>query len=159
MRFAEPAEHGTRRMYLRGCRCDACKGANGTYMNEYRAAQRGLGPPPVVAVLPMKVASKSARADESAVPEAPAEPGPIERSVLVEVKTLSGREKHPSLVETAIRLAKGLDDRRLATQHASLSRQLRQTMADLHAASAGRRGRLAQISAMSRATSSAGQAG
>jgi hypothetical protein len=158
VRHVEPAEHGTRRMYLRGCRCDPCKAANAEYMNSYRVAQRGLGePPPVVTVLPTKVASKSTEATEAA--ELPAGPGPIERSVLAEVDMLSGREKHPSLVEVAVRLAKGLDDRRLATQHASLSRQLRQTMADLHAASVGRRNRLASVAAMSRATSSAGQVG
>ena len=57
-------------------------------------------------------------------------------------------ENHPALVETALVLAAGLDDRKLSTTHPSLARQLMVALDKLHAAHGGARGKLAAVSAL-----------
>lgn len=128
--------------YRAGCRCAVCRQANRDYMRDYRASRRGLeGPPPQpdssVTVLP-----KPVLVDDVV-------PGPIEQAVLDETATLSGAARRPTSVETARALARDLDDRRLATSHASQARQLHALMESLRSASAGRSSRLASVARLS----------
>ncbi len=61
----------------------------------------------------------------------------------------SGAATRPALVEAALTMAHGLDDRRLATSWPSLARQHMQALAALHAASAPRKGKLATVATLS----------
>jgi hypothetical protein len=151
----EDVEHGTDRGYrhcragVDGGRCDACKDAHADAEARRAAARRGLGEPPsqpvspaVVTVLPTPVVGDEA-------------PGPVEQAVRDEVESLSVAEHRPSDVQTAIRLARNLDNPRLATSHATLGYRLTGIMKSLREASAAdRRGRLASVAALSHRTSS-----
>jgi hypothetical protein len=77
-------------------------------------------------------------------------PGPAERSVLDEVETLSAAARRPSAVQAAVRLARNLDNPRLATSHATTVKQLMSVMESLRQASTVRQGRLASVAALSR---------
>jgi hypothetical protein len=130
--------------YRQGCRCTVCRAANTAYMRSYRAQRRGLeGPPPQpdsadasVTVLPAPVVVEDAA------------PGAIEQAVLDETATLSGAARRPTSVRLALALARDLDDRRLATSHASQARQLEAVMASLRDASTRRQGRLASVATL-----------
>lgn len=145
------SEHNLDR-YRGGCRCPSCKQANRDYMRAYRAERRGLGGPPPQPDSPDTRASVTVLPTPVVVVDA--EPGPIEQSVRDEVRSLSAAERRPSSVQTAIGLARDLDNRRLATCHASLARQLEATMKALRDASMPRRGRLAAVAQMSHRRSS-----
>lgn len=140
------AEHGLDR-YRSGCRCSVCKAANRDYMREYRASRRGLEGPPPQPDSPdasVMVLTKRVIIEDDA-------PGPAEESVLAEVEALSAAVHRPSAVQAAVRLARNLDNPRLATSHASTAKQLVAIMDALYEASAsGRRGRLASVAALSR---------
>lgn len=153
--------HGTDRGYRYcragsdGGRCDPCKDAHADAEARRAATRRGLsGPPPQPLSFDECAASVSVLPQPAAVVDP--EPGPIEQGVLDEVKTLSAAERRPSAVQTAVRLARDLDDPRLATSHASMSRQLMAVMAALREASTHRQGRLASVAQMAQRTSSAG---
>lgn len=132
--------------YREGCRCRICKAANRDYMRGYRAERRGLGERPpqpdsaAVTVLPTVVVD---------------EPGPIEQGVLDEVQGLSAAGRRPSAVQAAVRLARNLDNPKLAVSHPSTARQLMGIMASLREASNYRQGsRLAAVARLSQRPSS-----
>lgn len=126
--------------YRQGCRCPICTAGKRDSMRAYRARKRGLGEPP-----PQPGSSVTALPAPAAEVD---EPGPIEASVLEEAARLSAAARRPVTVQTALALARSLDDRRLATSHASLARQLSATMTSLREASAGRSGNLASVAAL-----------
>jgi hypothetical protein len=69
--------------------------------------------------------------------------------VLDETAGLSAAARRLSDVQAAIRLARNLDNPRLATSHASIAKQLKAIMDSLHHSStADRRGRLASVAQM-----------
>ncbi len=142
--------HGTRRGYQRcvagegGRPCDSCRQANTDYTNARNAARRGLLPPRPVTVLPTEPPASPPVVVE------PQRPGPVELAVVEACAALSTTASHPDLVETALSLARILDDRRQITTQPSASRELRQVMAELRAGSAGRSGRLADVARLSR---------
>ncbi len=135
--------------FRRACRCEVCEEANRAYMREWRARKHGLpaGHPANDTGPALKVA-----------PAPPAGPetdttgeGRVARGVRTEIGFLSGGvvERHSGLVETALTLAAGLDNPKLATTHPSLARQLMAALVKLHAASVGGRGKLASVSSLS----------
>jgi hypothetical protein len=149
----EDVPHGSDRGYrvcragVDGGRCNACKDAHAAAEARRAAARKGLEPPQndesdegsaaSVTVLPTVV-------DEDV-------PGPTERAVLDEVEGLSAALRRPSDVQAAIRLARNLDNPRLATSHATLARQLTAITKSLREAStADRRGRLSVVAMKSR---------
>jgi len=152
----EDVEHGTDRGYRLcragsdGKRCDACLDAHADAEARRAAARRGLSEPP-----PQPSSALDQGASVTVLPTPPAvrvvddSPGAIEQAVLAEAATLSASQRRPSAVQTAVRLARDLDDRRLATSHASLARQLSAVMDSLRAASSARQSRLATVAQMS----------
>jgi hypothetical protein len=119
------ANHGTRRRYNEGCRCDDCTAANNAYQQEYR--QRRVSPvvtPPV------------------------SDPGPVEAGVAVEIDGLAAQAR-PGLAQAALALARVLDNPRAVNQHAPAAKVLSVLLDKLRAASAGgRRGGLALVRTM-----------
>jgi hypothetical protein len=96
------AKHGTRRCYVAGCHCDACKAANRNYERE-RFARRANGEAPL------------RRAPVVTLPEQPvvaSGPGPVERAVTSEIGGSTQADMRPALVETAVSLARILDNPR-----------------------------------------------
>jgi hypothetical protein len=144
--MAATSDHGLDR-YRSGCRCEVCKQANRDYMRTYRAERRGLGGPPPQ--------PDSSDASVTVLP-APAlvedvVPGPNEQAVLDEIASLSAATRRPSSVQSALTLARGLDNVKLSTQHAAMVRQKEAVMETLRNASAGdRRGRLSVVALKSR---------
>jgi hypothetical protein len=148
----EDIQHGTDAAYRYcragsdGGRCNSCKDAHADAEARRAAARRGLPEPPPQPDSPdasVTVLPKPSVVEDDA-------PGPAEQSVLDEVETLSAAARRPSAVQAAVRLARNLDNPRLATSHATLAKQLVAIMDSLREASAlGRRGRLASVAALS----------
>lgn len=155
----EVVEHGTDRGYRYcragedGKRCNACLDAHAEAEARRAAARRGLAEPP------QTDSPDKTRAPVTSLPKAAGvvdddAPGPAEQSVLDEVETLSAAVRRPSAVQAALRLARNLDNPRLATSHAMTAKQLMEVMESLRRASVGdRQGRLAAVAQSSRRTS------
>jgi len=102
------AKHGTRRCYVGGCHCDACKAANRNHERE-RVARRASGEAPqpgrpMVVSLPEQVSQ-------------PVGPGRVEAAIAQEIEGLALAAARPALVEAAISLGKILDNPRAVSQH------------------------------------------
>jgi hypothetical protein len=116
------ARHGTRRCYVNGCRCDDCTESNRVYFRQRRASQTGADLPP-------------------------SDPGPVEAGVEIEIAGLS--EVRPGLAQTALALARVLDNPKAINQKAAAAKVLSGLLDKLATASAGgRRGRLSVVKSM-----------
>jgi hypothetical protein len=121
------AKHGTRRRYNEGCRCDDCTVANTAYQQRYR--QRPT------AVVPLSA------------PVTLAGPGPVEVGVGQEIAGLT--EARPGLAQTALALARVLDNPRAVSSHPPAAKVLAALLDKLASASAhGRRGNLSLVKSM-----------
>jgi hypothetical protein len=151
----EDVEHGTDRGYRLcragsgGKRCNACLDAHADAEARRAAARRGLGEPPPQPSSPQPSASVTVLPTPAAAVVVDDGPGAIEQAVLDEAATLSAAVRRPSAVQTAVRLARDLDNPKLAVSHASLARQLSAVMDSLRAASSARQSRLATVAQMS----------
>lgn len=134
------AKHGTRRAYVAGCRCDDCKEANRVYQQEYQARRRsgetGRVPARVVAL-----------SSKQAAPAADG-PGAVERGVSVEIEGLAQAEARPGLAETALALARILDNPRAISQQPAASKSLAEILDRLRRGADVRKSRLASVRAM-----------
>lgn len=131
----EPAAHGTRSCYVGGCRCDKCKSANSEYNRQRRSHTPGLA-----SVTPLPAAKEKA---------APAtKPGRVEAKVIEELAGLNSVIKHPGLAESALSMARILDNQQMLPTHPAAQRALRGTLADLHDKASGQVGRLQKVAAM-----------
>jgi hypothetical protein len=130
------AKHGTRRCYVGGCHCDPCRAANRNYERE-RVARRANGEAPQLR-----------RAPVVTLPEQPVGPGPVERAVTSEVSGLALAAARPALVETAVSLAKILDNPRAISQQPAAAGKLVDLLDTLHKGAAPRRGGLALVRSM-----------
>jgi hypothetical protein len=131
--------------YRAGCRCAVCKAANRDYMRLYRSEKRGLSEPAPLPDSPeasVTVLPRPVLVEDFVT-------GPNEQAVLDETATLSAAARRPTSVQSALTMARGLDNRKLATQHAAMVRQLEAVMASLRAASTVRAGRLAAVAKLS----------
>lgn len=118
--------HGTRRGYSDGCRCDDCKAAQRLYQRRYRERRVVTMSPPV--------------------PNG--SPGPVESGVTAEIDGLAA-EARPGLAQTALALARVMDNPRAVNQHAAAAKALAGLLEKLQASSArGRRGHLAVVRTM-----------
>ena len=137
-------QHGTRTKYNAGCRCDACKQANSDYNRtrgqSKRAAKHGPG-----------TVTKLPTATPVAVLAEP-EPGRVEAGVMNEIGSLSTADSRQGLVEIAIALARVLDSPLAIAQHASAAHRLSETLDKLRKGADSRKGRLAAVRQMTRAT-------
>jgi hypothetical protein len=129
------AQHGTRGRYNEGCRCDRCKEAHRLYQRQYRERKangltRPCSPVPVVQLPDLQ----------------PAEPGPVEVAVEVELGGLPAAPKlRPSLAAVALAMARILDGR-VPTPKPAAAKVLVTVLDTLHKSSAqGRRGNLAAV--------------
>lgn len=136
------AAHGTRVRYNGGCRCDECKAANREYNRELRNRKAAGG-------LPENLASVSKLPGANQRPVT-TEPGRVESQVLIELGMMNSPAKYPGLAESALAMARILDNPNMLTTHPAAQRALRGTLADLHDKSAVKVGRLAKVASMSR---------
>jgi hypothetical protein len=146
------AECGTRSRYKRGCRCERCTAANTRYFQESRARRRGFSAPAEVGVSALL---RTVQPDAGAPPEI----GRNEAATLRELGGLSGAVKRPGLAESALSMARILDNPKLATTHPSAQGKLSVALAQLWAASVGRSGNLASVASMSQRGSSGRETG
>lgn len=129
-----------RRGYAAGCRCEVCRAANRDYTRAYRAKRRGL----TVVETDTNLSVSNDTAGEDVFT-----PGRVEAAVAREISGLSAAVKREGLVESALTLARILDDRRLATTAPSAQRRLSDTLDKLWRLSAPSKGKLASVAALS----------
>jgi hypothetical protein len=133
------------RRYAAGC--EACRRQAREYMRASRARHRGielepeLEPPAFTVVEPAP--------EQTPAPPLEHVPGRVEAAVAADLDTLGVPAGSNALAAAALVLARDLDDRRLATSHASMARVLGQLMATLRREAAPKRGRLAAVQDMS----------
>lgn len=142
--MATNALHGSRVKYNQGCRCDPCKSANRDYNRELRNRKAAAGLPDADGLASV---SKLPGAAQQPVTDGP---GRVEAQVLLELGMMNSPAKHPGLAESALAMARILDNHNMLTTHPAAQRALRGTLADLHDKSASRVGRLAKVASMSR---------
>lgn len=123
------ANHGTRRRYNEGCRCDDCKDAQRLYQQRYRERRANRD----VAQLPQPVPDGSP-------------PGPVESGVQAEISGLA--QARPGLAQTALALARVMDNPKAINQKPAAAKVLAALLDKLHSSACGRRGRLAVVRAM-----------
>ena len=122
------AKHGTRHRYNDGCRCEDCTAANAAYQQQYRER-------PVLVPLSAPVTPRSV------------EPGPVEAGVEAEIAGLA--DARPGLVQAALAMARVLDNPKAVSSQPPAAKVLATLLDKLRSASAlGRRGRLAEVRAM-----------
>lgn len=119
------ARHGTRRRYNEGCRCDDCTVANAAYQQRYRQRR--------TVVVPLSA------------PVTPPSPGAVEAGVQVEIAELA--QAWPGLAQTALALARTLDNPRVMTAKPAAARELVAILSTLDKRSE-RRAKLASVKSM-----------
>ena len=130
-------EHGRTR-YTRGCRCDVCKAAQRDYQRNRYRCRSGLpvkpeGPPPLI------VASADGQG----------EAGPVESAVQAELHSLHAATDRPGLAQTALALARILDNPKAVSSQPAAAKVLVALLDKLRSTSArGRRGGLALVRTM-----------
>jgi hypothetical protein len=79
------------------------------------------------------------------------EPGRVETQVAAEIKLLTPkvRSSYIGLIESALAMARIIDNPNLSTTHPSAQRQLMVALDKLHDQSVGKQGKLASVAAMS----------
>lgn len=125
------ADHGERRRYQLGCRCDQCRLAEAEYQkrNRQRRAAKAL-----------KAVPDQPESDNTAPEDAPV--GVVD-AVQREVDGLAGVDGKPGLVATAVAMAKILDNPVAIAQHPAAAARLMDLLADLHKGGKKERGKLA----------------
>jgi hypothetical protein len=132
--------HG-RNGYLRGCRCDRCRGGQRDYISAQRACKRALSPVPApVLAEPVSVAASSNVAAETV--------GPLVAAVRAELAALGDLTGRPGLAAAAVAMARILDHPGAVTTQPEAARQLMSLLDVLHREAAPKRGRLAAVQAM-----------
>ncbi|QCG77748.1 hypothetical protein QLQ77_gp02 [Gordonia phage Reyja] len=113
------------------------------YMRERRAQERkARGDRPQLSVVPESAPAKSPREGKagekpsSKTPSAPA-PGAVEAGVKTELEALKFNESRPGVFQTALALARVLDNRAAVTQHPSAGARLAEIL-DRAAAAKGK---------------------
>jgi hypothetical protein len=123
------ARHGTRRRYNEGCHCDDCTAANTAYQQRYRQRPTAVVPP--------------------LAPVTPPSPGPVEVGVEDEIAGLT--EARPGLAQTALAMARTMDDPKATSREPAAAKVLVTVLDTLRKASAQvRRGNLAMVRTMTK---------
>jgi hypothetical protein len=137
------ASHGTQRRYVEGCRCEDCREAHRVCARQYRErrANGEPGPASVVVVPPAVVA----------------EPGPVELGVVAEIGGLGEAEARPGLAQTALALARIMDNPKAVNQQPAAAKVLAALLEKMFSSSArGRRRNLAVVRTMTKPGSADG---
>ena len=160
------ADHGTRQRYAEDkCRCAPCKAAMSQYMREYKARRAGADIPVPTRGRPRKAAvavdgSAAGSATVTALPGAATTPvartGPAEAAVLEELSSLTSAETRKGAAQAALAMARILDNPLALSQQPAAAAKLTAILEDLRKGSARKRGRLASVQAMTRATGTDG---
>jgi hypothetical protein len=126
------ARHGTRRGYGEGCRCDDCKDAQRRYQRRYRERRANA-------------TSRDPHLTQFESPERG--PGPVESGVEAELAGLA--DARPGLAQTALALARIMDNPMAVNQQPAAAKVLAILLDKLSSASVrGRRGNLAVVRTM-----------
>jgi len=130
------AKHGTRHRYVDGCRCGDCRAANRVYAADLRKRHADGGPiaHAVVSLRP--------------VVEPASGPGRVEAAIRLETEGLALAAVRPALVETAISLARILDNPRAVSHQPAAAGKLADILDRLHKGAVARRGGLKVVRAM-----------
>lgn len=146
-------EHGTRQCYADGCRQPECKAAQAQYRREYKARKAG-------APLDAPKAGRRSKAELASVTTLPtsgsASPdyiGRAEQAVLEELSTLTSSETRKGAAQSALAMARILDNALALPQHKGAADTLVKVLEDLRKGSARKRGRLASVQAMTKTES------
>lgn len=131
-------QHGKRSSYNKGCRCDDCKGAEASYQDNRRQTKLMAASgekSPVVAF--RQVAAPIADG-----------PGRVEAGVLSEIEGLEQALERPGLKETALALARIMDNPKAVNQQAAAAAKLTELLDKLRKGADSRRSKLASVRAM-----------
>ena len=142
------AKHGTPRCYREGCRCDDCRLAMRNYnidLRKRKAEGGPIGPSGKVLALPMQAANPD-----------PAGPGPVEAGVQAEIEGLQQTLDRPGIAQTALALARILDDPRAKSQQPAAAANLANLLDKLRKGADARKSKLATVRAMTSAKSATG---
>ena len=142
------ADCGSRQSYADGCRCAVCKAAQAQYMREWKARKAGadieaprMGRPPKGSSAAVTVAADSVSSG-----------GAVEAAVQAELAGLTSAATRLGAAEAAVAMARILDNPLALAQQPAAAARLTAILDDLRKGSARRRGRLASVQAMTRAT-------
>ncbi len=137
-------EHGTRSMYVGGCRCPECRLAESNFQKGRR--RRGIKPGMPLASAPHPEIAVAARAPVAPIP---AGPGRVEAAVDAEIAMLSTASKRPGLVAGALAMARILDNPLATPQHAPAMRRMQDALAELRIGADVHRGWLGDVRELS----------
>jgi hypothetical protein len=133
-------QHGKRSSYNKGCRCEDCVSAERSYQDNRRQTKlmaASVGNGPVVAF--RQVATATPASDG---------PGRVEAGVLSEVEGLEQALERPGLRETALALARIMDNPKAVNQQAAAAAKLTDLLDKLRKGADSRRSKLASVRAM-----------
>ncbi len=139
-----PSRHGTDARYkVDGCRCDACKDAHKRAHRDYlqrRANGKVRSIAPAVSIATPVVEG----------------PGRVEAAVQAEIADLSQAEARPGLAQTALELARLMDNPAATNQKAAAAGKLAELLDKLHKGADARKSKLAAVRSMTSAKSATG---
>lgn len=127
------SKHGTQTRYTQGCRCEDCITAHRVYQRDYRErkANGEVAPRAAVVVLSQPQVLQAS------------EPGPVESAVKAELEGLAQTEALPGLAQTALALARIMDNPKAVSSQPPAAKVLAGLLDTLRkGASRGRRGGL-----------------
>jgi hypothetical protein len=129
-------QHGDRAMYQAGCRCQECRAS----ASRYRLERKALAPTNrKLIALPGDPGDNNTEG---------LEPGRLAAAVALEIEGLPVERRSSALAALALTLADDLGRVEFSSSHASLAKQLREILVDLHAGPATP-GRLAVVAGIS----------
>jgi hypothetical protein len=131
--------HGSRRRYNDGCRCDDCKAAEASYRASYR--QRKANGDPIGPKGSVVQMSQATALD-------PVGPGPVEEAVRLEIADLTQAQARPGLAQTALALARIMDNPKATNQQPAAASKLTEILDKLHKGADARKSRLASVRQM-----------
>lgn len=135
-------EHGTRYRYVQGCRCSECKRAHRLYAADLQKRHATGDVAPRV-----RVASAVFAGDSG---ELAAGPGRVEVAITQELEGLAQAAARPGLVETALAMARILDNPRSVSQQPAAAGKLADILDRLRKGSDQRKSRLASVRDMAK---------
>jgi hypothetical protein len=142
------ADHGSRQRYADGCRCAPCKAAQAAYRREWKARQAGA----TVTSIGRPGRRPKGAAESVSLPVSAVGVGPAEQAVLEELTTLTSAETRKGAAQAALAMARILDNPLAISQQPQAAARLTGILEDLRKGSARRKGRLASVQAMTKAT-------
>ena len=148
------ADCGSRQSYADGCRCFECKSAQAAYRRERQASNAGVDVPARRVGRPPKDSAASVTVLPGSLSSGC--PGAVEQATLDELAGLTSAETHKAIAAGALVMARILDNPLALAQQSQALARLEAVMERLRKGSQKRKGRLASVQAMTRATGTDG---